>query len=530
MCGILAILNQKSTEDEVQTLFMRGSHRGPDRSAYIKLNNERISLGFHRLAINGLDTASDQPLQFNGCYLIANAEIYNHSELFRRMNVTPLTGSDCEVIIHLYLKHGIHQTLQMLDGEFAFVLYDSNNGLVFAARDPYGVRPLYKAVHPSGQVAISSELKTIQFHGSTFSFHEPGTVDTYRDCLFVEKHRYTSLPCAQPVPAPPESIVRNALYSAVRKRVLNTQRPMACLLSGGLDSSIVTALVVQIRRELGITAPLETFSIGLAGAEDLRYAEKMADFLGTAHTSVVLTEQDFFKAIPDVIWAIESFDTTTVRASVGNYLVAKHISRFSEAKVIFNGDGSDELTGGYLYFHYAPDAISKDAECRRLLKDIHFFDALRSDKCISSNGLEARTPFLDNSFVQAYMSLPIEVRFPENRCEKHLLRTAFADMLPAEICWRRKEAFSDGVSSINRSWYQIIAEMIPPAVQMAFQNYMEVREPGGHMLPMTAEQYYYRTLFRFDPTVIPYFWMPRFVPAGDCSARTLQVWQAGSTF
>ena len=528
MCGIFAILNQRNTEDDVQTTFIRGSHRGPDRSAYIKLNNERVSLGFHRLAINGLNVASDQPLQLSGCYLIANAEIYNHTDLMHQINATPMTGSDCEVILHLYLRYGMEQTLAMIDGEFAFVLYDSNNKVLFSARDPYGVRSLYKAVHPNGQIAIASEVKMIQFNGSVYSQHAPGTFETYKDGLFFEKQTYTRLPCVTAISAPPEAIVRNGLYAAVRKRVLNAERPMACLLSGGLDSSIVTALVVQIRRELGMREPLQTFSIGLEGAEDLRYAQQVADFLGTAHTSVVLTEHDFFKAIPDVIWAIESYDTTTVRASVGNYLVAKHISQWSEAKVVFNGDGSDELTGGYLYFHYAPDAISKDAECRRLLKDIHLFDALRSDKSISSNGLEARTPFLDNAFVQAYMALPVEVRFPEGRCEKHLLRTAFQDMLPAQICWRRKEAFSDGVSSINRSWYQIITEMIPMAVQQSFQNYVEMRGSSEHLPPMTAEQYYYRTLFRFDPLLLPYFWMPKFVPAGDCSARTLQVWNAGT--
>jgi asparagine synthase (glutamine-hydrolysing) len=526
MCGILAILNQSSSDDVVQTNFIRGSHRGPDRSSFLKLNNDRLSLGFHRLAINGLDMASDQPLKLSGCYLVANAEIFNHADLMRQMNAMPLTSSDCEVILHLYLKYGMHQTLQMIDGEFAFVLYDSNNRLLYSARDPYGVRPLYKATHPSGQIAFASEVKMIQFQGSEYCQHTPGTAEMYRDGILVEKLTYTCLPCVQPMSAPPEAIVRNGLYAAVRKRVLNTERPMACLLSGGLDSSIVTALVVQVRRELGMNEPLQTFSIGLEGAEDLRYASIMANFLGTAHTSVVLTEQDFFNAIPEVIWAIESYDTTTVRASVGNYLVAKHIAAWSEAKVVFNGDGSDELTGGYLYFHYAPDAISKDAECRRLLKDIHLFDALRSDKSISSNGLEARTPFLDNSFVQAYLSLPLEVRFPEGRAEKHLLRTAFHDMLPSEICWRRKEAFSDGVSSVNRSWYQIITEMIPAATQMAFQNYREMGA-AGHLMPTTAEQYYYRSLFRFEPTLLPYFWMPKFVPAGDCSARTLSVWHAG---
>jgi asparagine synthase (glutamine-hydrolysing) len=349
----------------------------------------------------------------------------------------------------------------------------------------------------------------------------PGTIETYVNGVFHDRLTYSTLPCVQPyVPDVPSNLVRASLYEAVRKRVMNTDRPMACLLSGGLDSSIITALVQRVRLELGYTDPLETYSIGLAGAEDLKYAGEMAAFLGTRHTSVVMTEMEFFNAIPAVIDAIESYDTTTVRASVGNFLIARYISEHSDAKVIFNGDGSDELAGGYLYFHYAPDAIAKDQECRRLLKDIHLFDALRSDKCIASNGLEARTPFLDRSFVQTYLSLPLHARFPAH-CEKYLLRRAFEDLLPPHICWRTKEAFSDGVSSMSRSWYQIITEMIPTKVTSSFYT----NPIQGHNPPTTPEQYYYRSLYRYDPLVIPYFWMPRFVQQNDCSARTLSVYK-----
>ena len=516
MCGILAVLRPQTN---VEDLFYRGVARGPDDSRCILVND--VWLGFHRLAINGLDPASGQPMSWNNIHLICNGEIYNHRELMGRMNVAPATRSDCEVILHLYERYGIEQTVHMIDAsEFAFVLYDANTNTVYSARDPYGVRPLYRAVCGT-QIALGSELKMLSFAGASYSIQAPGTIDTYVGGELRASHTYSSLPSIQSVSGSPLATVRTALYDAVRKRVLNTDRPMACLLSGGLDSSIVTALVQQVRNELGYAEQLETYSIGLAGAEDLRYAEIMAEFLGTRHTSVVVSEEEFFNAIPEVIHSIESYDTTTVRASVGNFLVARYIAEHSQAKVVFNGDGSDELTGGYLYFHYAPDVIAKDQECRRLLTDIHMFDALRSDKCIASNGLEARTPFLDRAFVQTYMALPLDARFPESQCEKYLLRRAFEHLLPPDICWRTKEAFSDGVSSLNRSWYQIIADMIPVEVKNEFLT----RVKGGHNAPTTPEQYYYRALFPYDASILPYFWMPRFVQQGDCSARTLSVYK-----
>jgi asparagine synthase (glutamine-hydrolysing) len=318
--------------------------------------------------------------------------------------------------------------------------------------------------------------------------------------------------------------VQHAMYEAVRKRVLNTDRPIACLLSGGLDSSIVASMVQRCRVELGRMDPLETYSIGMEGSEDLRHAALMAVHLGSQHTSIVLSEAEFFNAIPEVVRAIESYDTTTVRASVGNYLVAKYIREHSDAKVIFNGDGADELAGGYLYFHYAPDVAARDAECKRLLRDIHCFDALRSDKCIASNGLEARTPFLDRAFVQTYLAIPMEERFPQNAQEKLLLRQAFYNYLPETIVHRRKEAFSDGVSG-QRPWFETIQCLLnmDPNLAVEFANYSTPINP-----PKTVEQYYYRRIFDAcyqGAATIPYFWMPRFVDSDDCSARTLSIYK-----
>ena len=509
-------------------MFSMGKTRGPDDSAFHFINSS-FWVGFHRLAINGVsDSYANQPLSIGSLVLVCNGEIYNSKELYEKMGVVPYSGSDCEVILHLFQRYGIEQTLHLIDAsEFAFVLYDTATNNVYAARDPFGVRPLYSAEHKD-MVMFSSEIKTISYPNTVYKNVKPGTVVALEDGVWSTR-TYHSLPNLQWNMARFDVIplVQKALYNAVLKRVKNTERPVACLLSGGLDSSIITALVVKCRTELGYTDKLETFSIGMDGGEDLRYACIVAEHLGTKHTTVINDEDAFFEAIPEVIYRIESYDTTTVRASVPNYLVAKYISNNSDAKVIFNGDGADEVAGGYLYFRAAPDVFAADAECRRLMKDIHCFDALRSDRSIASNGLEARTPFLDRAFVQTYLSIPPEHRFVEGQQEKHLLRSAFGHLLPPVVATRTKEAFSDGVSALKKSWFQIVQEKISPEVRAEFNNYKWARKQW-HSPPTTAEQYYYRSLFNQHymdaAATIPYFWMPRFVAANDASARTLQIY------
>jgi len=314
--------------------------------------------------------------------------------------------------------------------------------------------------------------------------------------------------------------IKNALTAAVNKRVNNTDREVACLLSGGLDSSLITALVAEALPDPSI---LKTWSIGMEGSEDLRYAEMVAKHIGTNHHSIILSKQEFLDAIPEVIYTIESYDTTTVRASVGNWLISKYIRANSRAKVVFNGDGSDEVTGGYMYFHLAENALEFDHECKRLLKDICYFDVLRSDRSISSHGLEARTPFLDKNFVQMYLSIPAENRFSEmksTKIEKYLLRKAFdgTKLLPHNVLWRTKEAFSDGVSTQKESWFETI------------QNFAKEKYKDMNIDGPTAEKYWYRELFnQYYPNckeVIPYMWMPKFVEATDASARTLDIYKS----
>ena len=521
MCGIIAVINPSIPPTIVMDNFEKGQHRGPDHSDF-KIIDNSVWMGFHRLAINGLNSASNQPFCIDGIYLVCNGEIYNYKELYKQFGITPQTESDCEIIIHAYKRYGMHMLSKINVSECAFVLYDSNKDYVYAVRDAFGVRPLYHSTLNNMHI-FSSELKMINDLNMTEVHHHlPGTITTFHQGQLVETISYReTYPkmyqnyLLETNVSDMYKYIHDQLYKCVERRVLTTERPIACLLSGGLDSSIITALVKDVRDRAGITEPLETYSIGLEGAEDLKYASIMAEHLGTKHTNIIVTEEDFFQAIPEVIYNIESYDTTTVRASVGNYLVCKEISKRSNAKVLFNGDGSDEVAGGYLYMKKCPDAEEFDKECKRLVTDIYLFDALRSDKGPSSNGLEARTPFLDPEFVDWYFTINPTLRFTPH-CEKLLLRKAFEEYLPACIANRTKEAFSDGVSSLQRSWYQIIQEKVP---DLPIDKKM-------HNPPSTAEQRYYRVLFeKYYPNmtnVVPYMWMPKYTSSTDCSARTLE--------
>jgi asparagine synthase (glutamine-hydrolysing) len=610
MCGIFAILNNDNSAfppEYIKNQFEKGKGRGPEHSVFKNIMI-KIDYGFHRLAINGLNSESNQPIIINNIALICNGEIYNYKELYSAMGITPETDSDCEVIIHLYKKYGIEQTLRLLDGVFAFVLTDyrsySESAKMYVARDPYGVRPLYlmECGKTDGIFAFASELKVLsdicvtlnkkikrslspvpsdlntetnihdndeykieQFMPGHYSKYELGIQALSKWRLTDKRISYHSTGFRSLIydkDFDPMHLAQHIQYhfiNAIKKRCCTTERPIACLLSGGLDSSLVAALVNEFHVTNGLPQ-LETYSIGLAGSEDLEKARIVAEYLGTKHCEIVLTEDDFLAAIPDVIYAIESYDTTSVRASIGNWLLGKYIASHSDAKVIFNGDGSDELCGGYLYMHAAPDALEFDGECRRLLKDIYLFDVLRSDKSISSHGLEPRTPFLDRTWTQFYLSIPSRVRnHSENgQCEKFLLRNAFSAenytnsrgsaLLPAEILWRRKEAFSDGVSQHSRSLYQIIQEFCTQRFiqdDYALYNTVNCDEEEAvdsicrmsesmftvdeHLMPKTTEQYYYRKLFeKYYPgmgKLLPYFWMPRYVDAKDASARTLELYR-----
>jgi asparagine synthase (glutamine-hydrolysing) len=566
MCGIFALANylKCSLSSDTKESFMKGKNRGPEMSI-LKSVSIDLMFGFHRLAINGLNKESNQPLEHENVTLICNGEIYNYKELYHILKIEPNSKSDCEVIIHLYKSFGMERTLQLLDGVFAFILVDNNpeNTRMFVARDPYGVRPLYimSSNKHNKIIGFASEMKMLNnicdnLDSYDINYFTPGTYSEYyypEKVLslwkFTSNTRYFNFPFTSISYSNMEiengSIneifknIRNTFTNAVYKRCCTTERPIACLLSGGLDSSLVASLVNKYHDMYNLPK-IETYSIGLEGSEDLKYARECAKFLKTKHTNIILTKEDFLNAIPEVIKTIESYDTTTVRASIGNYLVAKYISENSEAKVIFNGDGSDELFGGYLYMNHAKNCIEFDEECRRLLKDIHMFDVLRSDRSISSNGLEPRTPFLDKNFTQYILSIPMRIRYLTGMLdnfsyykgvEKYLLRYAFSSYsnkklsgmyLPENILWRTKEAFSDGVSSREDSLFTIIERHVENMdLDLDKHNYT-------HNPPKTKEQLYYRNIFEeYYPNkseLIPYYWMPKFVEAKDPSARTLDIY------
>ena len=555
MCSIFALLNHNQTK-LTNTIIEDQAKKGheQDFNSFKTYINNKIFLSclsylsFNKLITgNGLDKKSEQPLKYNNKVLICNGEIYNSKQLLKLMQIKATTTYDCEVIIHLYEKYGIEYTLKCLDGVYAFILIDNDINKVFIARDKFGERPLFYLSNKSdfeksdSIIGFSSTMKQLYFFTQNNNEEnklvirpfDPGSYmvleKTPNDKWVIDSHnKYEKFNLTRISQNSQEinidtiaNNIHDIFFEAVYKRVITTTRPTACLLSGGLDSSIVAAIVSKIYDK-----PIQTYSIGLEGSEDLKYAREVAKYIKSNHTEVIVSEEDFFASIQKVIETIESYDTASIRAGVGNLLIAQYISETSEAKVIFNGDGSNELMGGYLYMNYAPDALEFDKECKRLLNDISRFDVLRSTLCISSNGLESRSPFLDLDFIAFYFSIPANYRFETNKKqEKYLFRKAFdRDYLPDSVLWRKKEEFSDGVSSKERPWYKIIEDFVSKQKSIKYDNAIEYT----HNNPETMEQLYYRTIYdtiyKNQSHLVPYFWMPKYVDADDCSARSLSIY------
>jgi asparagine synthase (glutamine-hydrolysing) len=612
MCGIFYFqIVAKLSIAQLKTLqenCILSAHRGPDKSVFMK--DDTRAWGFHRLSINGTDAAADQPFHLKNCRLICNGEIYNFRALIQEFELESeyKSGSDCEIIIHLYRKIGFHETVRRLDGVFGFVLHDYESGVTYVARDPVGVRSLFIGVSRHDGIFgsdyfdlacvsmnpdhyglfVASELKSIhalcdtvvQFPAGTYmEYHGEDSVDgtavfrTYYDYASLtggggdgggsdgggsvssrfekqlkELRVEYSFPVTEGESESETEIlanIRELFTKAVVKRLMS-ERPVGCLLSGGLDSSLVTAIVARELKRVNPDTVLNTYSIGLEGSVDLYWARRVAEYLGTCHHEVSLTESDFLEAIYATIQQTESYCTTTIRASVGNYLVSKYIQQQTDDVVIYCGDMSDEIFGSYRGFLKAPSDADFQRENERMIRDVRFFDLLRSDKSISGAGLEARVPFADKEFLSYIMRIPPRFkRFTDERIEKYLLRKAFqpadggadggADgdaLLPDDVLWRRKEAFSDGVSSADgRTWVQMVKEYTDRIITDAEYNNKNHHLYSLYNPPYDKESFYYRrvfeTLYEGRGDTIPYYWRHPFCEGVlDPSARLLSFYVA----
>jgi asparagine synthase (glutamine-hydrolysing) len=502
MCSILAVLEIKSDPAVLRARALRLSrlqrHRGPDWSG-IWATDDAV-LAHERLAIVDVLHGAQPLLDEAGAVALAvNGEIYNHRELRASLREPyPFrTESDCEVILALYREHGA-DFLDRLNGIFAFVLYDAERRRYLVARDHLGIVPLYTGRDEEGNLYVASEMKALVPVCRTVEEFPAGHV---LDSETGEPRRWyrrawREFEAVQGGPADP-TLLREALEASVRRQLM-TDVPYGVLLSGGLDSSIIAAAAKRFadrRVEEEGRSPawwprLHSFAIGLEGAPDLRAAREAAEHIGTVHHEFHFTVQEGLDALPDVVHHLETYDVTTVRAATPMYLMARRI-RAMGIKMVLSGEGADEIFGGYLYFHRAPDARSFHAETVRKLDRLHLFDCLRANKAMAAWGVEARVPFLDREFLDVAMGVdPAAKMAGPGRMEKHLLREAFADALPASIAWRQKEQFSDGV---GYGWIDSLRAHAE--AQVSDRELAGARFRFPHNTPATKEAYFYRSLF-----------------------------------
>lgn len=562
MCGIWAYIASKSVDHDGKQIhispkekialirsFYNIQHRGPDRSILTDIPSIPCMLGFHRLAIMDNTVNGDQPFRYQDnertIFVLCNGEIYNYKQLIEDHCIEVHTHSDCEVILPLYLQYGFETMMNLINAECAIIIVeiDTKTSKITTkfARDPTGVRPLFMAIDKStGFLSLSSELKGVYSVPDSAHPVVPGVVYTFTESLDSEKcydlteKYYTDLLYKESYVDPKmnamtlneiKKLVKASLIRAVEMR-LDSDRPLAALLSGGLDSSLVCAIAARHLKKQGKT--LKTLCIGMPGATDQYYAELVAKHINSDHYHIEKSSTEFKEAVPDVIWTTETYDITTNRASTGQYLAAKWASENTDYKVLLIGDGSDEVSSGYKYFHYAPSPIALHEETLMLIRQLYQFDNLRADRCIARWGLEARSPYCDKDFINLYLHIDPKYRMPIDGHEKWLLRAAFDDeeqLLPKEVLWRSKEAFSDGISSVDKSWHSMMQEH-------CMKHYKASDTPikYTHCEPQTAEARFYREQFRAlfpqanDSLIIPRFWMPNWTKASDPSARDLDVY------
>lgn len=503
MCGIIGVFDVReeaqSLRPRVLEMAKKIRHRGPDWSGLY--SSGRVILAHERLAI--VDPASGkQPLfsSDNLQVLAVNGEIYNHTELRQRYPDYPFrTQSDCEVILALYRDRG-PAFLEDLNGIFAFALYDEAKQCWLIARDHMGIIPLYTGRDTSGHFYVASELKALEGVCNDISEFPPGHYlfsaegDTpqrwySRDWMQFDAVKDNTSSVQE---------LRNALEQAVHRQLMSDV-PYGVLLSGGLDSSIISAIAARyapLRVESNDTQAawyprLHSFAVGLQGSPDLAAAQKVAAHIGSVHHEIHFTIQEGLDALSDVVYHLETYDVTTVRASTPMYLLGRVI-RSMGIKMVLSGEGADELFGGYLYFHKAPDAKAFHEETVRKLSRLHLYDCLRANKSLAAWGVEGRVPFLDKEFIDVAMRLnPADKMAGNGKIEKYILRKAFEDLLPAEICWRQKEQFSDGV---GYGWIDTLKKVAEERV--SDEEFARARFRFPIHTPMTREEYHYRSLFQ----------------------------------
>ena len=531
MCGIVCAFDLKQKADDLRPQVLEMSknlrHRGPDWSGIHTAKN--AILAHERLAI--VDPSSGRQPLYNEdgtVILAANGEIYNHRELREELkeDYSFKTASDCEIILALYKEKGT-AFLNDLNGIFGFALYDSKKDAFLVARDHMGIIPLYRGWDKNGTVYIASELKALEGTCTKIELFPPGhywfsedeaPVKWYdRDWMDYDNVQENSSDISE---------LHDALEAAV-KRQLMSDVPYGVLLSGGLDSSITTALAKKFadlriednEKSKAWWPQLHSFAIGLEGSPDLEAAQRAADYIGTVHHEIKFTVQEGLDAIKDVIYHLETYDVTTVRASTPMYLMARVIKSMG-IKMVLSGEGSDEIFGGYLYFHKAPSAKDFHEETVRKLDKLHMYDCLRANKSLAAWGIEGRVPFLDKEFMDVAMRLnPEDKMIKDGKIEKWILRKAFEKYLPDSVAWRQKEQFSDGV---GYSWIDTLKEMVDVLItdeQMANAHFRFPIQP-----PMNKEEFYYRSIFEEHfPSDTAALCVPS-VPSVACSSPTALEW------
>ena len=531
MCGIVAIFNIQEQTPELRQKALRMSqkirHRGPDWSG-IYCGGSAI-LAHERLSI--VDPESGKQPLFSPDkkqVLAVNGEIYNHQAIRRQYadKYQFQTGSDCEVILALYREKGIH-FLEDISGIFAFALYDAEKDEFLIARDPIGVIPLYIGYDSEGKVYVASELKALEGNCDRYEPFLPGHYYSSREGIMTRYYQrdWMQYEKVKDNGARVEE-VRNALMDSV-KRQLMSDVPYGVLLSGGLDSSVISAIAEKfsenrIEDDDNTRAwwpRLHSFAVGLKGAPDLEKAKMVADHIGTVHHEINYAIQEGLDAIRDVIYFIETYDVTTVRASTPMYLLARVIKSMG-IKMVLSGEGADEIFGGYLYFHKAPNAKAFHEETVRKLSKLYLYDCLRANKSLSAWGVEGRVPFLDKEFLDVAMRLNPEAKMcPGKTMEKRIVREAFADMLPEEVAWRQKEQFSDGV---GYSWIDTLKQITASAVSDEQMAHAAERFPINP--PRNKEEYYYRSIFaEHFPSDSAALSVPS-VPSVACSTAEALAW------